>query len=65
MWIVFLADYDFSPPERNGRVTIAYKPGLRFVRKICGIAAIAKGRARPATETEKDEGRKSLSRIRF
>lgn len=65
MWVVFLAAYDWNVPERRGRVTITFKPGKAvLVRKVCADAAISKGRARPATESEKDASRKALLLVR-
>lgn len=44
MWVLFLATYDFNPPERHGRTTITYGAGeLRLVRRICAEWAIARG----------------------
>jgi hypothetical protein len=55
MWILFVAPYEFNPPERYGRTTISYRAGeLRLVRRICAEWAIARGVAiraeRPARE---------------
>lgn len=45
MWVRFLRDYRFRPPEKCG-VTIAYKAGMvEFVRGVCGQQAIAEGKA--------------------
>lgn len=42
----FTKNFDFRPPERKGRFTIAYKAGWTgTVRRCCGDAAIAKGKA--------------------
>jgi hypothetical protein len=44
MWVLFLAVYDFNPPERHGRTTITYRAGqLILVRRVCAEAAIARG----------------------
>ena len=46
MRVTFLRDFDWQPPERKGRVTIAYKAGMcLLVRKICAADAIAAGAA--------------------
>lgn len=45
MRVRFTAPFDWDPPERRGRVTISFKPGLRTVRKLCGEAAISAGKA--------------------
>lgn len=45
MWVKFDRDHDFRPPEKR-RVCIAYKAGMTcFVRRVCAMDAIAKGRA--------------------
>jgi hypothetical protein len=45
MWVLFLRNYPFRPPERRG-VTVLYKSGMiKFVRRICGERAIAEGKA--------------------
>jgi hypothetical protein len=42
--VLFLAVYDFNPPERHGRTTITYRAGqLILVRRVCAEAAIARG----------------------
>jgi hypothetical protein len=46
MRILFTADFDWSPPEKQGRVTLAYKAGWTgSVRRWCGDAAVAAGKA--------------------
>ena len=45
MRVQFTAPFDWDPPERKGRVTLHFKPGLRIVRRLCGEAAIAAGKA--------------------
>jgi len=48
MWVRFTRPFDFDPPERGGRVTIAFAAGaIRFVRRCCGKAALAAGAAVP------------------
>ncbi len=45
MWLLFLRNFDFRPPEKR-RICIAYKAGMvKFVRRICGEQAIAAGKA--------------------
>lgn len=45
MRIRFTEDFDWSPPERKGLVTIAYRAGTtKSVRRACGEAAIAAGK---------------------
>jgi hypothetical protein len=40
MWFRFTRDFDFSPAERRGRVTVAYKAGmLQNVTRACAEAA--------------------------
>lgn len=56
MWVRFLADFDWHPPEKKGRVHIAYKAGMTLlVRRICGEQAIAAGKA-VATERTPHHG---------
>lgn len=46
MWVRFVRDFDFSPAERKGRVTIAYKDGTeKNVTQECADQAIAAGAA--------------------
>ncbi len=46
MRVRFTRDFDWDPPEHNGRTTIAYKEGAAGrVRKACGEAAVAAGAA--------------------
>lgn len=45
MWVRFIADFDFRPPEKR-RVCVAYKSGMvQFVRRICAVEAIKAGKA--------------------
>lgn len=54
MWFRFTRDFDFSPVERSGRVTIAYKAGmLQNVTRACAEAAEKAGAGSP-TKPEKD-----------
>lgn len=40
VWFAFKSDFDFSPVERGGRVTIAYKAGMvQNVTRECAEAA--------------------------
>lgn len=49
MWLYFLKAFDFNPPERHGRTTIAYRAGeVAFVRKVCARQALELGIATPA-----------------
>ncbi len=55
MWVRFLADHDFSPAARGGRVTIAYRAGqVVNVTRECGEAAVAAGRAVTCAAAQKD-----------
>lgn len=46
MWVRFIRDFDWHPPEKKGRVHIAYKAGMRLlVRRKCAADAIAAGAA--------------------
>lgn len=63
MRIRFLADFDWSPPEFGGRVTMAYRKGSEeTVTRDCGAAAVAAGRAEaiepPAADDPKRQPRK-------
>ena len=51
MRVTFLRDFDWKPPEKKGRITIAYKAGMcLLVRKLCAADAIAAGAATPLTK---------------
>lgn len=67
MHVRFLADYDYTP-SADRRITIAYKAGQeRSVRRECGEAAIALGRAEEIAPDPLDHdgaGRKGGSRAR-
>lgn len=42
--VTFIEDFDWTPPEANGRITIAYKAGMTVkVRKRAAEAAMAAG----------------------
>lgn len=46
MWVRFSADFDFSPAEKGGLVTIAYKAGTaENVTRACADQALAAGKA--------------------
>jgi hypothetical protein len=47
MRVQFVKDFDWSPAEYGGRVTLAFKAGPEFqvVRRVCGEAAVAAGHA--------------------
>lgn len=56
MRVEFTRDFDWSPPEKRGRIHIAFKRGMRLtVRRICAEAAIAAGAAKPLTHKEPDD----------
>jgi len=58
MWVRFTRDFDWSPPETGGRVTMAYKAGMKLmVRRQCADEAIAK---RAAIVEERNGGGKTL-----
>lgn len=45
-WVRFTADFDWYPPERNGRYCIAYKSGMELlVTTPCAVAAETAGKA--------------------
>jgi hypothetical protein len=53
--ITFTRDFDWSPPEKGGRLTIAYKAGWSgLVRKACAIAAVKAGAAIKGDEHDRD-----------
>jgi len=55
MWVEFIADYDWYPPEKGGLVHIAYKTGMKLrVRNVCALQSIAAGAARKLVQKEKD-----------
>ena len=44
-WFDFTSDFNWSPPEKKGLVTIAYKAGQSLnVREICAREAERRGR---------------------
>lgn len=46
MRVRFLEDFDWSPAEFKGRVTVAYKAGMELrVTRACAAAALAAGKA--------------------
>ncbi|WP_336801473.1 hypothetical protein [Kaistia sp. MMO-174] len=58
MRVRFLKDFDWSPVELKGRVTIAYKAGKELrVTRACAAAAIAVGAAKALNKEERDERR--------
>ena len=51
--IIFTHNYDWAPPEFNGRWLTAYKAGWAgLVTTPCAAAAIAAGKAQRIGETE-------------
>lgn len=52
-WVRFTSDFDWSPPEKPGRITIAYKSGMQvLVRRLCAQAAVAAGAAQTINPQE-------------
>lgn len=52
-WVEFLTDFNWDPPERGGRVTIAYRAGhVCNVRRICATAALQAGAAKLVSPKE-------------
>lgn len=53
----FTGDFDWSPPEFNGRVTLAFKAGTEdTVTTPCAEAAVASGKAiKVAPKRKSDE----------
>ena len=58
MRVRFTADFDWAPPERRGLVTLAYRASsaVRLVRRQCGEAAIAAGKAEAVAAKGKANG---------
>lgn len=58
MWFRFDRDFDFSPVERGGRVTIAYKAGMvQNVTRECADAAKKASAGSPTkSPKETDDG---------
>lgn len=55
-WVHFIADFDFSPKARGGRVTIAYRAGMKKnVTRECSAAAIAAARAVSTERPHEDQ----------
>ncbi|MET4636166.1 hypothetical protein [Kaistia defluvii] len=56
MRVRFIADFDWSPAERQGRVTVAYKAGMELrVTRVCAAAAIEAGKAEAIVRKKPDE----------
>jgi len=56
-WVTFIADFDWRPPELNGRWLRAYRAGsTHLVTTPCARAACAAGRATPAQRPGRDAG---------
>lgn len=61
-WVEFSRDFDWSPPSLRGRVTIAYRAGMRLlVTTPCALAAEAagKGAVIPKPKDKRDAGGKT------
>lgn len=53
--ITFTRDFDWSPPEKGGRLTIAYPAGWSgIVRKACAAAALEAGAAIKGDDNDRD-----------
>ena len=56
-WVRFTRDFDWDVPERNRRVTIAYKRGMkRLVRTACAQEAIRAGAAVAVRKRDGSDG---------
>lgn len=56
MRVRFTRDFDWYPPEKNGRVHIAYKAGMTLkVRAACAKEAMAAGAAQPIDKENANE----------
>jgi len=61
MRVKFVADFDYKPSGLGNRVTIAYKAGMDLVvKKECGLAAVAAGKAVSEGSTAAANGDQSL-----
>lgn len=50
-WVTFVQDFDFSPKQKGGLVTIAYKSGTRcIVTRECARLAKRAGAAKDAAK---------------
>lgn len=57
MWVEFLTDYDWRPPEKPNS-HVAYKTGMIvFVRRQCGRTVLSRGIAKPSSKEESINGR--------
>lgn len=55
MWVRFIEDYDCTP-ELDRRRTVAFKRGMRVsVKRECGDAAIAAGKAEKCSSPRQEE----------
>ncbi len=53
MWFRFSQDFDFSPSDRAGRITVAYKAGMVMnVTRECAEAAKAAGVGSPVKSSK-------------
>jgi len=52
MRVRFTENFDWDPPEKFGKVTLAFTVGERTVRRECGEAAVAAGKAKEVGETD-------------
>lgn len=63
-WVHFTHDFNWSPPERNGRVVLMYRKGLTlFVRRVCADEVLRKHKgqlvARPENPVKQHAGRRA------
>lgn len=64
-WIRFTRDFDYSPPEKGGRVTIAYRAGtVANVTRACADAAMARGAGQPSARPHGASGKSFLKKAK-
>jgi hypothetical protein len=52
-WVHFMHNFDWHPPERNGRVVLFFPKGTTiFVRRLCAEAAVRKEKGRVVERPE-------------
>jgi len=55
MWVRFKEAFDWSPPSANKSWSQTYQPSVQNVKKECGEAAIAAGKAEIAQDPREEE----------
>lgn len=61
--VIFNDDFDYSPVQYNGRVTMAYKAGtMHNVKQECADQAIGSGKAELIGNKGKDNAENPISK---